>query len=309
MTFSAVATLKSFTRAAYCLGLSQSAVSQQIKELEQYFGHALVERTTRRMALTAEGECLLAHATEMIARLRAARSELDGVQGRQDGHLQVGSTPTIGTYRLPALLARFRCEMPLVRVSVQIEQMPCLLQALVGSDLDVLLTPHPLPEDVRGDYAQELLGREDLAAIVAGDHDWAGRQVVEPPDVPFENLITAPAGSPAHALVVNKFRAIGVEPTRCLLEMNNSEGIKSAVEAGLGFGVVPRDAVLGELASGKLVEVEIRGLSISRDIWIVSRFPPSRSAVASRFRDIALQASRPPLTLSIATLPDQTCSL
>src|SRR5262245_25963037 len=118
-TFHAVATERSFTRAGQRLGLSQPAVSAQIRALERHYGGRLFELRHRRVRLSAEGEALLPYAERVLGLLREADDAVAATRGLERGQLALGASTTIGNYLLPPILARFRAAHPALRIEVE----------------------------------------------------------------------------------------------------------------------------------------------------------------------------------------------
>lgn len=145
----AVARTRSFGRAARELGYTQSAVSQQIAQLERIVGQRLFDRPggPRQVELTEAGQLLLGHADAIVARLDAARADMDALAEGAAGTLRVGIYQSVGARLLPTLLRRFRAEWPLVGVRVREESDAAdLLRLLEHGELDLTFAELPLPE-------------------------------------------------------------------------------------------------------------------------------------------------------------------
>src|SRR4051794_30724707 len=169
----AVADEKHFTRAARREHVAQPALSQQIRRLEQEVGLPLVERTTRRCALTEAGEVLVARARRALTEIDAAQAELAEIAGIRAGHVRIGATGTLGPIDLSLLLARFHELHPEIDLTVR-ERPSDELATLIGKDaidfaflsvteqMGTTLELHPLVE-------------EELVVALATDHPLVGR--------------------------------------------------------------------------------------------------------------------------------------
>src|SRR5690349_2729962 len=128
---------RQFTRAAQRLGIAQPALSQQIRRLEAEVGLALVERTTRRVELTAAGSTLVLHARRMLHEADVAVAELQDLRGLRTGHLAIGASHTIGSLDLSQLLAEFHRRFPAVELRVQDDVSLEIAAALERGELDL----------------------------------------------------------------------------------------------------------------------------------------------------------------------------
>ena len=176
----AVAEEGSFGRAAVRLGYTQSAVSQQIAQLEKVVGSKLVERPggPRAVSLTDAGRLLLRHADAIVARLAAAQADMAALQAGEAGPLRVGILQSVGARLLPGLILRFKKEFPRVSVQVREGNTPEELLPLVESgELDLTFAELPLPE---GPFEWVELLRDPYVLMVAADSPLAQRDQAPP---------------------------------------------------------------------------------------------------------------------------------
>jgi len=176
----AVARTRSFGKAARDLGYTQSAVSQQIAQLEKVVGAKLVERPggPRAVSLTDAGRLLLRHADAIVARLAAAQADMAALQAGEAGPLRVGILQSVGARLLPQLIGRFKQEFPRVSVQVIEGNTPEELLPLVESgELDLAFAEAPLPE---GPFDWVELLRDPYVLLVSADSPLAGRDQAPP---------------------------------------------------------------------------------------------------------------------------------
>src|SRR5215470_8230134 len=169
--FDAVARHGSFTKAAQRLHVAQPAVSAQIRRLEAELGATLLERTTRRVALTHAGEVFLARARGVLAQLDGARADLAELSAVLRGQVRIGATQILGSLDLPAALAQFRRRYPGVSLALRTGLIAELLGTLNAGEVDLVLGP--VHTDLPGRYLSHPLVTETLALVTAPGHPLA----------------------------------------------------------------------------------------------------------------------------------------
>lgn len=288
-TFLAAADTLNFTQTARRLHLSQSAVSQQMRELEEDLGVTLFERRGRGLMLTPAGETLRARGQALVREAGAVRSELEAFRGLAQGVLRLGASNTLGIYLLPYALGRFSLLYPGIRVSLVVTDVGAILTKLRDGELDAALVEEDLPPgSIPGWEKLPLL--EDALVLVAP----AGHPVLDSLPLPRERLLTLPfilrpRDSETRRMIHDRLAEEGLDPERLNIrfELGNTEGIKRAVMTGLGVGFVSRYATWLEQRVGWLVEVPIAGLDLRRMLWLV-RPRTGRPAHSERFSEMLL---------------------
>lgn len=302
-TFAAAADLKSFTRAAEVCSLSQPAVSQQMKELESYFGHALFDRSSRNLSLTAAGERLRAHVAKILAQMKTAREELDEIKGQPSGTLTVGASNTIGMYLLPLILGEFRRANPLVQLTIRVGTVPELVQAMSWREIDVALVEQELPATKLKDLSQHPYGEDEVVLIAPPDHPWAQRGRITVAELPTMPLVMRHWESPTRQLIYRRLAEAGLDTSHLdvNLEVNNTEALKRSVLAGLGVAWVSRYAIRMELRFGLLKVVEIEGVHIRRKLWLLTHASDAAPERLHRFADF-IRTHPPAIGTALASL-------
>ncbi|AHV91497.1 bacterial regulatory helix-turn-helix, lysR family protein [Bordetella holmesii ATCC 51541] len=261
----------SFSLAAERHGLSQPAVSQQVRQLERRFGLRLIERMGRRASATAAGTELATHLRGILAAVddadRAMQSLACGVAGR----VRLGTGATACTYLLPALLANLRQRFPDLDIVVRVGNTVDLLRDIEDNRLDVgLLT---MPIRARKLLATPILKDEFVAIFPANAPAPAGR--ITPRLLMQRPLVLFEPGAQTRVLVDGWFGTAGLsaKPT---MELGSTEAMKEIVGAGLGCAVLPRMAVSAAGARASLTTRPLQpGLGAS---WPWSPGATSRSA-------------------------------
>jgi LysR family transcriptional activator of glutamate synthase operon len=281
----AVAEEQHFTRAAAREHVAQPALSQQIQRLEAELGLTLVQRTTRRVAMTEAGELLVARARRAIAELDAGHAELQSLAGVQAGRLSVGALHTMGPVDLSLLLATFHRSHPGVELTVR-EQSSEELAAMLRDD-EVELAFLSVTERMESHgLALHRLVSEELVVVLPPDHVLAGRRSVRLADLAQDAFVSFRVGSRPRELLVSAGTAAGFQP-RIALESNEARRIRSLVSRGLGVALLPRSDAE---APGAAVAVSaLDGPAMRRDVMLASRSQRHLSPAALAFRELTLR--------------------
>ncbi len=274
---------RNFTRAAAREHVAQPALSQQIRRLEEELGLALVERTTRRMAMTGAGELLVARARRILAEVDAARAEMQGLTGLQTGHVTVGAMHTMGPIDVSLALALFRRLHPAVELTVREQSSEELAEMLRVDELDLAFLSVTERIESHGLGLQQLVS-EELVVVLPHPHRLGGRRSVGIAELADEQFISYREGARLRELLVSASREAGFEP-RITLESNESERIRRLVARGLGVAILPRSD-----AEGPGADVAVAALTepaLTRDITLAWREGRRLAPAAAAFLDLA----------------------
>lgn len=253
-TFHAVALHGSFSRAARSLGISQPAVTQQVRRLEQSVGLRLFDRRGRRVSMTDAGRLLDTYARRILHLLDAARDAMDALAGVQTGHLVIGASRTAGAYYIAGLLDRFKRRFPMVRVSLSVGNSEAMLARVLEFDLHAAMIAGPC------DHPQVVsvpLVSDPMLVVLPPGHRLSGQPAIGIPDLHRCPLITREPGSTTRRIIEQAFRAHRLEMVAAM-ELESNEAIKSAIEDGIGVGIMAHAAVAQELEAGRLVGRPLR---------------------------------------------------
>jgi molybdate transport repressor ModE-like protein len=258
--FKTIVEVGSFTRAAEHLGLSQSAVSQQVRALEDAVGVPLLSRAGRGTRPTPAGEMLLHCARQVLTKIEDVERHLGEQGGGRAGVLRVCTPEPACAYLMPPVLGVLRSRFPRIEVRVANAHPDSTLARLAAGEVDVGLVPMSIePERVR--VLQ--VGRDELVAIVPPSHPWAGRGTLSARDFEDEPLVLYDRQSAITTLTLEWLLEDGVFP-RVALEIEQLEGMKRAVRMGIGVGVVPAWSVHDEVAAGDLVPIGLGAAGLGR---------------------------------------------
>jgi DNA-binding transcriptional LysR family regulator len=266
--FRVVADMLNYRRAAEELHLTQPAVTAQIRSLEDSLGIALFDRIGRETRLTPAGTTLLRYVRQIEAIANDAIAALAPFGGQEGVELSIGASHTIAVYLLPKLLKDLLRDWPNLRIHVVGGSTHDVLQALTSHQIGVALIEAPAH---RPDLKVEAFGEDELALIVRPDHRWAKKPSVRAAELVQEPILLREGGSGMRKFVEEYLEQNGVlrQQLRRAIDLNSTEGIISAVEAGLGIGFVPWMAIEKALASGSVKAVQLENGPIQRQLSIV----------------------------------------
>ncbi|MNS67648.1 HTH-type transcriptional activator CmpR [compost metagenome] len=270
-TFLAAAEDLNFTQAARRLHLSQPAVSQQIRDMEEELGVTLFERRGRGILLTPAGERLRALARPVLKDVKQLQVEMGVFRDVPQGVLRVGASNTPGIYLLPFAMGAFSESFPAVRLSMQVSDTEMIMRALNDGELDLaLVEEEPSPARLHGWEKVPLL-EDELVMIAHPRHPWVSRETLDVKELPEGTFIFRTPQSETRRLIEDRLAEAGLDTERLTtrFELGHTEGLKRAVMAGLGVGWVSRFAMGMEARAGHLAEVPIRDFRITRTLWLV----------------------------------------
>jgi DNA-binding transcriptional LysR family regulator len=284
--FLEVARRQNLSRAAEALFVSQPTLTARLQSLEAALGEQLFVRTRRGMRLTEAGDAFLPYAEHAVAALADGRERLSELRRGEAGRLVLGAPPTVSTYTLPALLARFSAAHPGVRLAIKTGTSEEILDMVLHDQVQLGI--------IRALANQEIetipLFTDTLVLIAGPGHRLArsspGRQA-RMADLAGEVLVLFGRSSSYLEFTTATFRQAGVL-SGSVLELDNIEAAKKMVERGLGVSLVPSSTVAGELAAGTLARIELVDAALAR-----------REIVAVRRRDAGPPAGAAALFLGM----------
>jgi LysR family transcriptional activator of glutamate synthase operon len=271
----ALAEERHFTRAAEREHIAQPALSQQIRRLEEEVGIALVERTTRRVAITEAGQLLVGRARRILSELNAAEAELQGLRGIQTGHVSVGAMHTMGPVDVSLALAIFHERHPGVELTVREQSSEELAEMLRDDVLDLAFLSVTERIESHG-LGLHLLLSEELVVILPPTHPLARRSGVRMAELAGEQFISYREGARLRELLNYAAREAGFDP-QVMLESNESRRIRRLVARGMGVAILPRSDTEGTASDDKdgpetdVAVVSLTEPSLTRDITLAWR--------------------------------------
>ena len=266
--FLAVVDHTSFSDAARVLGVSQPAVTMQIQALEADVDATLFDRGYRKVELTEAGRVLLPHARHVLSELEEAREAIESLAGTVTGRLTIAASTTPGQYVLPRQLGAFLARYPGVGAELRVYDTTDVIAHVESGAADLGVTG----AEVHGARVlYEQVGSDDLVMIAPPTHPLVVRQKVLFADLVNEPFIVREAGSGTRMVAEDIMRRGGVDPAeiRVVLELGTNEAIVSAVEGGMGLGVVSALVAEKALALGTVALVREPSFPVKRPLYLV----------------------------------------
>ena len=285
-TFCAVVERESFSQAAERLGVTQPAVSLQVRALEERLGVKLLDRAGRRVEPTEAGRRLYRNAQRLLQVEERLLEDVAGADGGLlTGTLAIGASTGPGAHLVPLLLCEFQLEHPELRVSLSVWDTQAVIERV--ADRDVELGVVGAARRHRS-LVFEPLARDEIVLAVPPGHPAAGGEVAVD-DLRAETLLVMQEGAGVRQVVEEELRRAGLR-LRSLdprLELGLQESVKSAVAAGYGVAFISRTAIEGELAAGTLGFARVTGLEPSRQLYVVRVKGRSPTRAAEAFLEFA----------------------
>ena len=284
--FCAVVERKSFSQAAERLGVTQPAVSLQVRSLEKRLGRKLLDRSGRRVEPTEAGSALYRSAQRMLQLEEQLVDELQAAEGGElGGTLHVGASTGPGSTVVPVLLCEFQRANPGVAVSLSISDTQSVVERVAEREIELGVVGAARRH--RG-VVFEPFFRDEVVLAVPPQHGFANRTVTLA-ELREEPLVVMQEGAGVRQVIEDELRKAGIrlrdlEPR---LELGLQESAKAAVVAGYGVTFISRAAVSADLAAGTLASARVEGLDPARDISLVRSAGRSPTRAAEAFLEFA----------------------
>jgi DNA-binding transcriptional LysR family regulator len=265
--FCAVVERKSFSQAAEKLGVTQPAISLQIRALEQRLGQTLLDRSGRRVEPTEAGRRLYRSAQRMLALEAQLLDEVAADEATVTGKLAIGASTGPGAHLVPLLLCGFQQQHADLHIALSIWDTQTVIERVAERDVELgvvgALRRHRSLEF-------EPLVRDEIVLAVPPTHRAAGGSLAVD-DLRDETLIVMQEGAGVRQVIEEELRRAGLRlrGVEAKLELGLQESVKSAVAAGYGVAFISRTAIEGELARGTLAAARVEGVEPARQIYFV----------------------------------------
>ena len=264
ITFLNLANLKSYTKAAEILNLTQPAVSQHIKQLEEHYNVKLINKNGRQISLTEEGKLLLKYAKDLETNSFLIERRLrnkSAVIKRYD----IGATLTIGEFVLPGLLGEYKKQYENIEVIMHVHNLEEICKKLGNGDFDLGIVEGPFD---KSKFNYKKYKDDELVLAVSPISSLLQKSKISISDILNEGgLIMREKGSGTRAVFENKLLELGISLSdlKIYMEVGSIGAIKSLVQANLGYTVISIEAVRKEAESGAMVIIPIEGIKIMRE--------------------------------------------
>lgn len=270
----AVASEKSFTRAAEILFVSQPSLSKQIKILENRLGIILLNREHSTISLTEGGRVFLQYSERILALCEESCRALNDVKNGDRGNLTVGASQTIGTYLMPRVLALFAQNYPQINIKVQVDSTRIIAKNVVNREIDIAVVGGDVPEELKKNLEIESFVEDELILIVPKSHPFAlkKQKKINKDDLYHLNFITLNSTSTIRKFIDNILIQNNIETKQfnIIMQLNSIEGIKTAVSLGLGAAFVSSSAIEKEIELKTVEIITIENIKITRTLSIIT---------------------------------------
>ena len=286
--FIAVAETGSFSRGAEVISLTQSTVSQHIAALEEEFNAPLLDRTSKGIFLTAGGEVFLQHARRVIAERDILNQAMAGLHGLEKAALNLGASNIPANYLIPCLLPLLRQRFPGISLNMRIGDSREVLEELKAGQVELAIVGGRLDDDI---YSYEPLLTDQLVMIVGPEHPLKDRLSISLKELTGESFIVREDGSGTYQALQKAFLQAGVDPEsfQVIARLGSNEAVRRAVAGGLGCAFVSDLSIQNNLRHGELIKIDVEGLTIERQLWLVKLRERTASPAAMAVSDLLRQ--------------------
>ena len=258
---------KSFSQAAKINGITQSAVSQQLRAMENHFKVLIVDRSQKQFKLTNEGKRLHESAKEILNLYERLDCELQEMKKVISGNIRVATIYSVGLHELPPYMKRFLSTYPTVNVHLEYRRSNLVYEDVLHNIVDLGIVAYPT-KNRELEYIPFL--EDELVLIASPEHPLAKREVVDLKELPEHAYIGFDNDIPTRKATDQIFRdaRINILP---VMEFDNIETVKRAVEINAGVAIIPRGTVHQEIEKGLLVAMNFKGKRFLRPIFLIHR--------------------------------------
>jgi DNA-binding transcriptional LysR family regulator len=253
---------ESFTKAAQINSVTQSAVSQQISSLERQFKSLLIERSKKRFRLTREGQVLYDFSKQIIQTYDALHSKLQEIKDIISGTIRVATIYSIGLHDLPPYIKRFMKDYPTVNVHVEYRRANQVYEDVLGNVVDLGLVAYP-SRDAKLEVVP--LGKDPLVLICHPQHQFAKLKSMKLKGINGHKFVGFEPDIPTRKAIDKVLKEHSVE-IQTVMEFDNIETVKRAVEIDAGISIVPLSTIAQEISKQTLATVEFDDAELARPL-------------------------------------------
>ena len=283
--FREIATTRSMSKGAAHLGVSQSAASQHVQEVERRLGVSLFDRSKRPLELTPAGRLYLEFCRDVLRREEEMGLELEAVKQQLEGSLRVASIYSIGLSELSRLQEAFTERYPAVQLQVDYMRPERVYEAVLNDTADLGLVSYP---QASREIAAIAWRNEEMQVAVPPSHPFAERGEVYPADLNGQTFVGFDEDLSIRRELDWFFKAQGVE-VNLAMHFDNIHTIKEAVVLGTGISILPARTMQGEIAEGRMVAVKLNAPGLVRPVGVVHRKRRKLNRAAQAFVDLLLE--------------------
>jgi len=263
--FCDLAETESFTKSAQINNVTQSAVSQQISSLERQFKSLLIERSKKRFRLTREGQVLYDYSKQIIQTYESLLSKLQEIKDIISGTIRVSTIYSVGLHDLPPYLKKFLKTYPTVNVHVEYRRSNQVYEDVLGNVVDLGLVAYPIKDNK---LEMVPLHKDLMVLICHPQHPLAKSKTIRLKELSGHRFVSFEPDIPTRKAVDKLLKEHGVQ-VQHVMEFDNIETVKRAVEIDAGLAIVPRGTVTQEVAKQTLCEVRFEDVEMYRPLAVL----------------------------------------
>jgi len=287
-TFLEIVDRGNFSEAAKSLQLSQPTVTVQIKGLENDLGVKLLERGSGKLRITPAGEIFKLYAEQIIKAEEDLINNLSELTGQISGELLIAASTVPGEFILPYLIAGFNKQYPDVTIHLSISDTNGVSDLLINKGHDIGFTGARIP----GDSLEHIpFIKDQIVLIVPQDHPFKDRSSIEIEELENETLISREGGSGTMLTIRNLLIGAGVDVSgwKNISSLGSTQSVISGVQAGLGVSFVSRIAANVSVKSGLIHSLNLNGVDLERDLFMVHRKGNITTKLHKTFVDFSMK--------------------
>lgn len=304
--FCKVVELKSFTKAAEAVLLSQPTVSEHIRSLEESLNQRLVDRLGREVLPTQAGQLLYKYAQKLLRLRQEAVQALQSYSGALVGHLYVGASTIPGTYILPRIIGAFKHENPGITITLNIGNSRKIADGVIAGDTEFGIVGARW-SDPSLEWRE--LFDDELVLVVLPQHPLTSEGAIDPVHLEGLPFIIRERDSGTRRVTTQLLEShLDLNRLAVVAEMGSTEAIRQAIKAGIGVGILSRMAVEDDLACGALATVPLRGIHLSRPFYLARRKNRNPSPICAQFLEFMGQWGSQPCSTKEIPPPKNAAS-
>lgn len=269
----------SFSNAAALNGITQSAVSQQVRALEKRFDVVLVERGKKNFSVTPEGKIFLDAARDILRIYNSIDDRIHDLQNRVVGELRIATVFSLGLHELPPFIKEYRKLYPQVELSIEYLRSSQVYQEVLEGSADLGIVAYPAN---RKGIAIEEFSTDRLVCICPPEHRFAGKKTLKLADLDGEKFISFEPDLPTRKAIDKELKEAGAKIQRTM-EFDNIETVKRAVEIENGISIVPENSLEQEIKAGSLLAIPLRSAEMVRPLGLVQKRTRATSPAMREF--------------------------
>ena len=287
--FCKVVELKSFSKAALAVHLSQPTVSGHIKDLEQHYRCILIERMARQAVPTPSGKILYRYARQLLELRDEVENTMAAYHGRHSGVLPIGGSTIPGNYLLPAIIGTFKQAYPHVRIQLVIGDSRDIIEKVLNGEVEAgLVGAH----DDEPNLGYTPVVADVMRLVVPSTHKWHPRPAVHVDELRMEPLIVREAGSGTRKAFEQGLNKIGrqLDDFNIMAEIGSTTAVLQAIKSGMGISIMSMLAIKEDQRRSRLGALDIEGLVLERAFYLIQDKRRTPSPLARVFKDHLLES-------------------